>query len=194
MNRVLLAGLIGGVVLFAWLSVAHVLLPLGEAGISEIPNEGPVLESMKASISKDGFYFFPGFGLPEGATSEQQKAAMPAWEEKYKNGPHGILIYHPTGTTPMTARQLVTEFLTNVVQALLAMILLSCAKIASLGRRFAFVVILGLLASISTNISYWNWYGFPFSYTMSTVFTMAMGFALMGLVGAWMVRPSSVAA
>jgi hypothetical protein len=191
MNRVLLAGLVGGVVLFAWLSLAHVVLPLGETGISEIPNEASVLQSMKAAMSKDGFYFFPGFGLPEGATVDQQKAAMPAWEERYRSGPHGILIYHPGGDKPMSARQLATEFLTNIVQAVLVMLLLSWARIASFGRRLLFAAVSGLLASISTNVSYWNWYGFPTSYTLAAMFTMALGFLFVAMVGAWMMRPGT---
>jgi hypothetical protein len=190
MKRVLLSGLFGGVVLFAWLSLAHVVLPLGEAGISEVPNEASLLESMKTSLPKDGFYFFPGFGLPEGATAEQQKAAMPGWEAKYKTGPHGILIYHASGDKPMTAAQLVTEFLTNVAQALLAMLLLFWARILNFARRFFFVSVTGVLAAISTNVSYWNWYGFPTSYTLAAIITMAVGFLFVAMVGAWMMKPA----
>jgi hypothetical protein len=192
MNRVLLAGLAGGVVLFAWLSLAHVVLPLREAGISEMPNEASVLQAMKGSLSKDGFYFFPGFGLPEGASAEQQKAAISAWEEKYKSGPHGILIYHPSGDKPMSALQLATEFFTNVVQAVVVMFLLFWARIASFGRRFLFVVVAGILASISTNVSYWNWYGFPASYTLAAIFTMTTGFLFVAMVGAWMMKTAPV--
>jgi hypothetical protein len=32
-KRILLAGLLGGLAMFIWQSVAHVVLPLGEAGI-----------------------------------------------------------------------------------------------------------------------------------------------------------------
>ena len=42
--KILLAGIIGGIVMFVWTSIAHMALPLGEAGINEIPNESAVLE------------------------------------------------------------------------------------------------------------------------------------------------------
>jgi hypothetical protein len=36
--RILLAGIVGGIAMFVWTSIAHMALPLGEAGIAEIPN------------------------------------------------------------------------------------------------------------------------------------------------------------
>ena len=41
--RILLAGVLGGIVMFVWTSIAHMALPLGEAGIGEILNESAVL-------------------------------------------------------------------------------------------------------------------------------------------------------
>ena len=40
--RILLAGILGGIVMFVWTSIAHMTLPLGKAGINEIPNESAV--------------------------------------------------------------------------------------------------------------------------------------------------------
>ncbi len=66
----------------------------------------------------------------------------------------------------MSAGQLLREFGTNVIQGLLAAILLSFATgLRSYASRVAFVSAAGLLVVITTNISYWNWYGFPGSYT-----------------------------
>ena len=42
--KILLAGVLGGIVMFVWTSIAHMALPLGEAGINEIPNESAVLK------------------------------------------------------------------------------------------------------------------------------------------------------
>ena len=41
--RIVLAGVLGGIVMFVWTSIAHMALPLGEAGIGEILNESAVL-------------------------------------------------------------------------------------------------------------------------------------------------------
>jgi hypothetical protein len=78
-KRVWLAGLLGAVAMFAWTSVAHMALPLGHAGIKEIPNEQGVLTAMRASIGDTpGFYFYPGTGLGPDATSQQMRAASSA--------------------------------------------------------------------------------------------------------------------
>ena len=38
-KRVLIAGVLGGIAMFLWSSIAHMVLPLGMTGIQEIPNE-----------------------------------------------------------------------------------------------------------------------------------------------------------
>src|SRR6266513_144250 len=48
--RILLAGILCEIAMFLWTSLAHMALPLGEAGINEIPNESPVLSAMQSSI------------------------------------------------------------------------------------------------------------------------------------------------
>ncbi len=50
MKRIFLAGLLGGIAMFIWTSIAHMALPLGEAGIREIPNEAAVLGAMQSNI------------------------------------------------------------------------------------------------------------------------------------------------
>jgi hypothetical protein len=52
MKRIFLAGLIGGIAMFIWTSIAHMALPLGEAGIGEMPNEAAVLNTMQSSIAE----------------------------------------------------------------------------------------------------------------------------------------------
>jgi hypothetical protein len=76
---------------------------------------------------------------------------------------------------------------------LLAVILLSQTNLTGFGARWRFLSITGLLAAISTNISYWNWYGFPTTYTLAYICTVALGFVIAGLVAAAIVKPGSTA-
>ena len=63
--RILLAGVLGGIMMFVWTSIAHMALPLREAGINEIPNESVVLIAMQSSIGeKTGLYVFPSRQSP----------------------------------------------------------------------------------------------------------------------------------
>ena len=44
------AAILGGIAMFIWTSIAHTVLPLGEAGIKEIPDEQTVLNSLRTNI------------------------------------------------------------------------------------------------------------------------------------------------
>jgi len=188
-KRVFLAALLGGIAMFVWTSLAHMVLPLGEAGVKEMPGEQPMLAAMHASIGESsGFYFFPGTGLGPDATMAQKRAAMDQYGQKLAANPSGILIYHPAGAKPMTTGQLATEFFTELVEALLVVILLAQARLGSFASRLGFVIVAGMLASIATNVSYWNWYGFPATYTVAYMTTNLVGFLCVGLVAAAMLK------
>jgi hypothetical protein len=131
MKRILLAALLGGIAMFAWKSIAHMVLPLGQS--------------------------------------------WAAWIE--------IL-----GAKSLTAGQMIAEFVTECLEALLAAILLSRTRIPTYAGRVGFVTLLGVLASMATNLSYWNWYGFPVDYTAVYIMIEIVGFICVGLVAAWQVR------
>jgi len=61
-------------------------------------------------------------------------------------------------------------------------------RIGSFGGRVGFVLIAGILAAITTNISYWNWYGFPGVYTASYILIEIVGFFLLGVAAAVVLR------
>jgi hypothetical protein len=191
MIRKLLAGVLGGIAFFAWSSLAHVVLPLGQTGIQEIPNEQAVVGGMKANITADGFYYFPGTGLPPTATQSEKMAAMKAKADNHYAGPGGILIYHPTQSQDLQPVQLLTECATNIVQVLLAVFLLGQTSLAGFVARWRFITVAGVLAAISTNVSYWTFYGFPGNYTLAYICIIAMGFVVAGLVAAAIVKPGA---
>lgn len=191
MGRKILAGILGGLAFFAWASIAHIATGLGETGVSELPNEQAVVSTLKTNVNASGLYIFPGWGLGPNATHAQKMAAMKDLAPKMKAGPVGIMVYHPTGNEGLSPKQLLIELGTNTLQVLIAVLLLGQTTIRSFAGRWGFVTLAGIMAAISTNISYWNWYGFPGSYTATYVFTIAMGFVCAGLVVAALVKPAA---
>jgi hypothetical protein len=192
--RVLLAGILGGIVMFAWTSIAHMALPLGEAGITEIPNESAVLNSMQSNIGdRAGLYIFPGLGLGENASREEKSQAMKGMQQRIAANPSGILMYHPPGRQFAFGKSLAIEFSTELLEAILVIWLLAQTRIASFGGRVGFVLAAGTLAAISTNISYWNWYGFPGVYTASYMLIEIIGFLLVGIAAGLMLRKLNTA-
>jgi len=193
MNRKLLAALLGGIAMFIWTSIAHMALPLGEAGLREIPNEAAVLSAMQGNIAEnEGLYIFPGFGLGPNPSREAQHEAMKHMDEKLAKNPSGILMYHPAGSRPLVmVRYLSIEFATELLEAFLAVFLLSLTNLTSFGARLGFVVVVGVLVAIATNISYWNWYGFPTTYTAAYMFIQVVGFLCVGLVAGLVLKPKT---
>ncbi len=173
-KRVFLAGVLGAVAMFIWSSIAHMALPLGEAGVQQIDKEDALLTTPQSTLSSHGLYMFPKMG-----TDQAQN------EKKIAAGPSGLLIYFPTRDF-VFGKSLAIEFVTQLLQALIAVYLLSLTSIATFGGRLGFFALVGLLAAIATNISYWNWYGFPVTYTCAYMFTGWVGYICAGLVAAAM--------
>jgi hypothetical protein len=191
--KFLLAGILGGIVMFIWTSIAHMALPLGEAGLREIPNESAVLSAMQSNIGEQtGLYIFPGPGVGKNATRQEKNEAMKHMGQKMAANPSGILMYHPPGRPFTFGKWLGIEFGTQLLQAILVVLLLVQTRIASFAGRVGFVLFAGVLAAIATNVSYWNWYGFPCVYTAGYMFIQIIGFFLVGIVAAFMLRKTSV--
>ncbi len=186
MIRVLLGALAAGVVVFVWGSVTHMLLPIGDMGVRSIPNEDSVLRPIQAAITEHGFYYFPGLDHSKSTSPSEREA----WEAKVKKGPTGILIVKPSGGDAMSPRQLVTEFATGIVAALLAGIVLTQVK-GNYAIRVLVVLLMGAFGLVSIVTSYWNWFGFPDDYVLGAVIDEMGGWLLGGLVLAAIVRPAS---
>ena len=160
-------------------------LELGEAGIGEIPNEPDVLNAMQSNIGqKTGFYIFPGMGVGKNASKQEKNEAMKHMSEKIAANPWGILMYHAPGRPFAFAKAFGIEFGTELIEAVLVVCLLALTGITSFGGRVGFVVVAGILAAVTTNVSYWNWYGFPGVYTASYMFIEIVGFVFVGIVAA----------
>lgn len=176
MKRIVIAGVIGGLIVFVWGFVSHVVLPLGEIGFESLPNDEPVISALKGSVPESGLYFFPGFPDHRDATKEEEEAFM----ARVRQGPSGIVVYTAEGKEPMAPSQLLTEFLTSAVAALVAAWVLA-SVVGGYGKRALLVALLGLFGFASIMLSYWNWYGFPTDYTLANGFGEVVGWLLAGL-------------
>lgn len=185
-KRILLAGVLGGLTIFLWSAVSHIKLGLGSAGMKGIPNEAAVLAVMKENIKEPALYFFPWM-------DESQLKTDADWEvfkQKVIAGPTGLMIYHPTGEDPLSPKQLLTELGADIVFSLILALVLSLAagSLPSYLARAGVVALLGLVGWLDIHISFWNWYGFPTSYTLAALVDMVVGYALAGLVMAWFIK------
>src|SRR4029453_6811779 len=182
--RAFFAAILGGIAMFIWSFIAHDVLPLGEIGAREVENEDAFRDTLKTSLGDArGFYHFPGHHVGANATRQERNEAIKNAIEKATTGPSGLLIYHPTREFSF-GKLLGTEFATELLEAILIVFLLTQTRIVSFGGRVGFVLVVGILAAIATNIPYWNWYGFPADYTASYMFIQVIAFLFTGIVAA----------
>jgi hypothetical protein len=169
--RIILAGIVGGIAMFVWASIAHVATPLGATGISTLPNEGETLLSLNNLIGENGgLYLFPS--PPKTASQSQEPPAV---------GPAGLLVWRPRTVMALTPSNLAAEFATELAESLIAAFLLSWASVQGFVPRVGYVALIGAAAAITTNVSYWNWYGFPTDYTLAYGSIEIVGYVVAGI-------------
>lgn len=183
MGRRVMAAIAGGIVVFVWSALSHMALPLGTAGIRSIPNEERVAQAIRGTITEGGLYFFPGFDASHAMTAEEQRT----WTERYRRGPSGILVVQPGGRDPMSTQQLVVELIADIFAAGVAAFVLGGLGGSFVARASA-VGLLGVFEWLDINVSYWNWYKFPTTYTVAALIEQVVGWTLAGLVMALILR------
>jgi hypothetical protein len=171
-KRVLIATFLGAVVMYLWIFIAHMALPLGEAGIKQIDNEEPLLAAMKSTLHDPGMYMFPRMAPGDSEAAYQKKMAT---------GPSGILVYFPTREFQF-GKSLAIEFVTELMVVAIGMYLLTLTRIGTFAGRCGFFALFGLALATATNVSYWNWYGYPSTYTLAYSFTGWAGCVFAGLI------------
>lgn len=175
-GRIFGAAILGGIFMFLWGFVSHMVLPIGEMGVESLPNDGVIVPELSNSLQERNFYVFPGHPA-QGATEE----AVTQWMKRYEEGPRGIVIFDPTkDVSAMSMKMLGTELASNILAALLAAIVL--ARVAGTrGTRIWLATLIGIAAWLSIDVSYWNWYRFPDMYAVSQLIDQAVGWMLMGV-------------
>ncbi len=184
MKKVLLPGILGGLLVFIWSAIAHMVLPIGEMGLKSIPQtEDALLTAMKSNLQEPGLYFMPGLEMGRTPTEEENNA----FQAKYQAGPTALLVYHPTGETPMSPGQLLRQLLFDVLGGLIAAFVVSLT-VASLGMRALAVTLMGLFSWLTVSVPHWNWYRFPAAFTIGEGLDGVIGWMLGGFLIAWLVQ------
>jgi hypothetical protein len=176
--RILLAALAGAVAMFVWTAIAHMATPLATMGFSKMTNEPAVLQAMTSENvgTKTSLFIFPW-------TDPKDPKMAQEYDTLAKTHPTGMLIYRPVGQAMSASNMmpmLTKEFIKQFVQALIAAWIVSMIAASFLGRT-GIVTAIGVSTAIATNVSYWNWYGFPLDYTIAQIIMEIVGAFVAGL-------------
>jgi hypothetical protein len=188
-KHVVIAGVLGGLTLFAWESVAHMATGLGETGVRGLPKEHAVQAAIGEAVSEPGFYIFPAPEDRPGMTGAEKSKAMEASFQRAQSEPAGIMVVFPKGRTYELGPLLGTQFAGDVAAMLVvAFLLAKASSVKGYLARATFVGLMGLLPTLQVDVPQWNWYGFPGVFTAAQFAVHLVGFFLAGLVMAKFVR------
>ena len=182
--RWLMATLAGAATMFVWGALSHMVLMKG-AGFSRVSNEEQLVASLRASLPGDGLYFLPNIDLTGKPSAEEQAA----WEARFRAGPTGMIIYHAAGDTPVSAKKISVQFLSDLLAAGIVSYLLSLT-IVPYWKRVGLAGLLGAFGLFAISSIYWNWYGFPNAFFLAQAIDMIIGWSLAGAVIAKLIPPA----
>lgn len=183
--RVVVAALVGGIVMFVWGAVAHMMTPLGEMGISTISeSEEKVFQgSLKQAFGREGLYFLPAAPMREEMSAE----AMEAWAKANANEPTAFVVFQPQMGEMMPPSMLVNEAVSNIAAAFLAAVVLALSA-TNFAGRLAICVVIGVIGWVSISASYWTWYHFPTDFSLAELAMQAIGWFASGIPMAMLVK------
>ena len=180
--RILIAGIIGGILMFLWNSVAHMAVPLGEMGFMVAAELDTAIAAVQATAaSGEGIYMLPGMSSDQWS----DEAARTAFVEKYKSSPYAFVVY--ASGNPAVADMvpnLIKQFVTDTLAAIVAAWVLALGAFG-FGKRVAIAGAFAVFAWLVISVPYWNWYLFPAAFTASTLITQLVGWLLAGAGMAW---------
>ena len=148
--------IVGGIVLFMWGAVTHMLLP---QPLHSFKDEGAVTQVIRANAPENGVYF-----STRGVFASV--ALLPDLSDKAQN------------ITPNLLRQLGTD----TCAALLLCFVLRGLRGKSVLAGAGWLALVGFAAFLLKIVPYWNWYGFPSSFIAMEMLDLVGKLFLAGLV------------
>ena len=163
------AALLGGLTMFFWGFVSHMLIPWWNVTMSEFSNDQAVIDAIKAGHADNGIYFS-------------------------KQGVFAAVRFQPgvSDSTADISGYMIREFVNNMLIALVTAYLLFMAKPATILRRGFYAAVIGFAGWTMSSVGLWNWYGFSSAYTIVDLCDGVIGMFLVGLVIAWLMQKMKV--
>jgi hypothetical protein len=171
-TRNILAAVLGGFIVFAYMAVAWMVLPHHTSTLNAFPDE-PALKQTLSGIKERGIYTIPS---PQAADSS---TPVP--------GPHVFAAVNPAPNLSMGAPMGI-GLVNQIVCALIIVWLLGHTRPLGYGARVCFASAIGLLIGLAGSVPNWNWWGFSTPYMLAEIADQLIGWTLAGLAMAKVVR------
>jgi len=188
-KQILLAGVLGGIVVYIWGAISWTLLPWHAASLRSLPNEAAVAAALRQGAPATGTYTFPA--VPDDdAYDRMTEAEQKAWMAEYAEAPQGLVVYFERGGDPMNPGPFISGLMLYVLSSILAAYLLALAvpSLPTFGRRMSYVTMLGIFAALVSHIMQMNWSFQTLDYSLGQAADLVIGWTLAGGVIAWRVK------
>ena len=180
--RIVIAGLVGGLVMFVWGAVSHMLLPIGEMGLKVPTEQVAALQALGSTTQGPGVYMYPSPAREDW----NDEAKMAAFAESARGLPYAFVVYQPGGNpvNASMAPSLAKQWASDTLAAMVAAWVMALGAFG-FGRRVLIAAALGTFAWLAISVPYWNWYLFPLDFTVANLIEQVVGWMLAGTAIAW---------
>lgn len=173
---ILLSGLLGGIVILAWMIISSSVIPMSGDIPKEIPDDKEVHTMLKTQIPESGVYWVPGH-------AGQEEGLYP----DYENEPLFYIVCG--GVTPSTMIvPTIVEILCVLLTPMIAAWLLSMASekiLKKYARKVLFVTGVGLLFAVYGDLYSQK----PLDLMLLSSVNNVIVWTMVGLILAWRIRP-----
>jgi hypothetical protein len=187
-KQLVLGTVLGAIVLFVWSAIAWMVIPWPGEPLRSFTNEDAVGQAISANAPRSGNYLLPN--MPKrtpGMTDQQYAAAEKAMADRWARGP---IVFAAVRLEPFGSfgAALVIQFLTQLVLALLATVLLQQTCGLSRAGRIGFVAAIGVIIFVGGHVDEWTWWSFSNAYMLMQFGAIVIGWVLAALVISTFVR------
>lgn len=198
MVRVVIAGVVAGLVLFLWGFVSWVVLTWHAETFVELPDEVGLVAALRIYLPKDsnqevqsGTYRVPWVKSSDLANPETRAKTEEDFRRRHMEGPVAYLFYSEAGSDPMAPQRLAAGAGLYMLAAFFAAL---AVYISLPGRpnfllRVGIVLAMGCFTVLMTHLNDWNFMYRPDDYTLAMCADNLVSALLAGIVIAIIVRP-----
>jgi hypothetical protein len=168
-GKMIMAAIVGGIVMFAWMGISWMALPWHKAQFNAFKDEAAVSKAVGKNAQASGVYIMPHTNMGKDKAKTEK--------------PFAFVVVKAEGVGDMKAamnRSLIGDFILSVVLAGMLGCLLKMT--AGSGCPVLLSVKVGLIAGLVAHVPNNVWFHFPTGYTVLGVADAVVAFALAGLV------------
>lgn len=181
MKKLIIGGLVGGILIFLWQSMSWTMLGLHNPELKQAPNQDALIASLSTALNnEEGTYFVPRAN--DGATKAEMEAKMKEMEGK----PWAVVSYHKAYSTDMMMR-MIRGILAAIVGGFLVCWVLMKNTNSSFGSTFFGSLFIGIAGYLFIPYSGYVWMEMPGA--MTNLIDVLISYGLCGIwLGWWLNR------